>query len=302
MLQSGGITLYSDHFSVSQVITQTTYWDFEVTQSNPPRAHGTLTVTINPNNKTWSTYQVFLPYAANITAYEYPSHHALGLVASNKTGRVLVNLGSPRSRGYTFVLSFDVASGLWELSGGVFVFEWSESGWGTFGDGYHSIPGAVNVSLPSNATFLDVVGVNSIALNPNVTENGSKSVVGIPATLPEGQSLGWIMVYNDSSHGNSQSTSASSNTAPAAGVLNTVLAEPISFLPLTLGSFSLWTAVMSIFLLVGSELLAPAYGKTGILINRRRLRIAALALAAAFVAVTAYAIILQQSIQAAVGH
>jgi hypothetical protein len=298
-LQAGSVDLYSDHFTVIPVILQDVSWNFNITQSLPPRAHGSLTVTIHPNNGTWSYYVIDLPFAANITAYDFLSHRPLDLMA-NKTGRVVVSLGAARPNGYRFVLSFDVASGLWRLSAGVFVFRWAETGWGTFIDGYHSVPGTFNISLPANATFLDAVGINAIALNPNLMGSSSRSLVSLEETLPAGQTFGWTMLYNDSSAVNSQPTSGS--TTPVAGGLNSILAQPIGFLPLTLGSLSLWTAVMSIFLLVGSELLAPAYGKTGVPINRRRLRIAALTLVILFIAVTAYAIILQQSVVAQFGH
>jgi hypothetical protein len=298
-LQAGGVDLYSDHFSVIPVITQNVFWDFEITQALPPRAHGSVTVTIHPSNKTWSSYYVDLPFATNITAYEFASHHALG-VTSDKTGRVVVNFGAARSDGYKFVVSFDLASDLWQVSGGVFLFYWYESGWATYNDGYHSIPGSFNVSLPTNATFLDIVGINSITFNTHVNESSSRSVVGLEQTLPAGQQLGWVMLYRDTSYGISQPTSTA--PSPTAAALNTVLAKPVPFLPLTFGSLSLWTAVMSVFLLVGSELLAPAYGKMGVLIDRRRLRIAALTLTTVFIVVTAYEITLLQSMLPPVGR
>jgi len=295
-LRAGGVDLYSDHFLIIPVIPQDVHWDFEITHSIPPRAHGSLQVTIHPSNKTWSSYLVYLPFAANVTAHDSLAQHALDLIWNNKTGEVLVNFGQQRSDGYQFIVNFDIAEGLWQLGSGVFVFRWFESGWGTFNDGYHTIPETLNVSLPTNATLLDVVPINSIALNPHVAENNSRSVVGITETLGAGENFGWTMLYNDSSNLNTQTNSASPSSTPTAGALNAILAQPIPVLPLTLGGLSLWTAVMSIFLLVGSELLAPAYGRTRILINRRRLRFAALTLATIFIAVTAYAIYLQQSL------
>jgi len=291
-LQAGGVDLYSDHFSVIPVVTQNVSWNFEITQSLPPRAHGSLTVTLHPSNQTWSSYYVDLPFAANITAYDFATHLALP-VTSDKAGRVVVNFGGARSDGYKFVVAFDLASGLWQLGPRVFVFYWYEDGWSTYNDGYHSIPGSFNVSLPANATFLDVVGLNSISFDTNVNQSISRSVVGMKEILPPGQQFGWIMLYNDSSYSASQSTS--STPIAAGSALSTILAESIPFLPLTFGSLSLWSAIMSVFLLVGSELLAPAYGKMGILIDQRKLRIAALSLTILFMAVTAYEILLLQS-------
>jgi hypothetical protein len=291
-LQAGGLNLYSDHFTVIQVIKQDDSWNFEVTQSSPPRVHGDLMVTIHPSNGTWSSYLVYLPYATNITAYEFPSKHTLNVVTSKKTNRVLVNLGAARSDGYRFVLSFDLVYGLYGLPGGAFLFNWQESAWGTFDDGYHSVPGSFNITLPAGTTFLDVTGINAMTLNPNVTRS-SRPVVGFTATLLPGQRFGWTMLFRNSTY---TASNPNSRTNPVAAGLSLFLAQPIPFLPLTLGSLSLWAAVTSIFLLTGSELLAPAYGKTGLLINRRRLRIAALILAGIFLATIVYGIILLQTV------
>ena len=46
--------------------------------------------------------------------------------------------------------------------------------------------------------------------------------------------------------------------------------------PLSFWDISLWLAVTAIILLATSELLSPYYGKTRILIEKRRLRTAAL--------------------------
>jgi hypothetical protein len=299
ILQAGGQNLYTEYFSVISVMTQNDYWQFEIKQSVPPRIHGDLMVTIHPRNETWSSYLVYLPYAANVTAYEVPSKRTLDLVVSNKTGRVVVNFGVPRKDGYTFVLSFDLAWGLSDLSGGVFVFTWQESGWGTFSDGYTSVPGAFNITLPSGATFLDITGVNALGINPNVVGN-STPVVGFRATLLAGQQLGWRVLYRGSPYSTSLFNGQPS-TNPGEE-LNVILGRSISPLPLTLGSLGLWTAVMCVFLLTASELLAPAYASTGVLINRRRLRIAVVILLAVFIAVTVYEISLLHSLLTQVGH
>ncbi len=59
-------------------------------------------------------------------------------------------------------------------------------------------------------------------------------------------------------------------------------------LPLGFWDLSLWTAIIAIILLITSELLSPYYGRTGIVINRHRLRIAALAVALIFLGTVAY--------------
>jgi len=60
--------------------------------------------------------------------------------------------------------------------------------------------------------------------------------------------------------------------------------------PLGFWDLSLWTAIVAIILLVTSELLSPYYGRTGILINRKRLRAVALIVALIFLSTVAFRI------------
>jgi hypothetical protein len=296
-LQSGGLNLYSDHFVIVPVILQDDYWAFTVTKSAPPHIHGDLTVTIHPSNGTWSSYLVYLPFAANITARESNSSRTLQVATDNRTGRVVLNLGGARSDGYQFMLSFDLANGLWGIGAGVFVFQWQESGWGTFSDGYHPVPGSFNITLPANATFLDATGINTVTLAPSIT--GSSKLVGFRTVLLPDQSFGWTLLYHDSNY--ESRLNSQTPTTPAVGGLSDILAQSIPVVPFTLGNLSLWTAIMSVFLFTASELLAPAYGKAGVLINRRRLRIAALIVTSIFLAVTVYELILL-SVPAPIGR
>jgi len=52
--------------------------------------------------------------------------------------------------------------------------------------------------------------------------------------------------------------------------------------PLSFWDLSLWIAVTAIILLVASELLSPYYGRTNIIINKKRLRMVALSLGILF--------------------
>ena len=52
--------------------------------------------------------------------------------------------------------------------------------------------------------------------------------------------------------------------------------------PLTFWDISLWLAVTAIILLATSELISPQYGKTSLIIEKRRLRQAALLLGTLF--------------------
>jgi len=60
--------------------------------------------------------------------------------------------------------------------------------------------------------------------------------------------------------------------------------------PLGLWDLSLWTAITAIILLATSELLSPYYGRTGIVIDRKRLRVIALVVALIFLTAVAYRI------------
>jgi len=52
--------------------------------------------------------------------------------------------------------------------------------------------------------------------------------------------------------------------------------------PLSFWDLSLWLAVTAIILLVTSELLSPYYGRTSIIVNKKRLRMVALSLGILF--------------------
>lgn len=58
-------------------------------------------------------------------------------------------------------------------------------------------------------------------------------------------------------------------------------------LPLGFNDFSLWLAITAIILLATSELLNPRYGKTGLTIERKRLRKTALVIGALFLVTVA---------------
>jgi len=61
---------------------------------------------------------------------------------------------------------------------------------------------------------------------------------------------------------------------------------PLSFLDI-----SLWLAITAIILLVTSELISPCYGKTKLIINKKRLRNAALSVSILFLITVAIRII-----------
>src|SRR5208283_5614307 len=110
------------------------------------------------------------------------------------------------------------------------------------------------------------------------------------AMVPPLEVFGWTLIYRDFTWLDLHPITIPVKTTPNFPSAQQLL--PV--FPLTLGSMSLWAAIMSVFMLIGSELLSPVYTRTGILINRRRLRIAALILIAVFLTITAYQIIASQ--------
>jgi len=255
-----------------------------------------LTVTIYPNNGTWKSYAIVLPNAANVTAHESSTNQTLkvttypnGTANGQWRGLIPVDFSTPRLKGYTFVLSFDVTYGAYTLGGwygGNFLFYWQESPWNRLND-VHPITETFNVTLPQGATLVDNVGTNVIALNYRVA-NGTRQSISVSTTLMPGRRFGFTIIYHDYTFRNSFQTSSTVSTTSAPGPIVSVQLIPV--LPLSFGSVSLWTAIMSVFLMTGSELLSPIYSRTGILINRRRLRIAALILVLIFLISTAYQI------------
>ena len=285
-----GILVFIDHFSISPVITEVDHWTFNVSQSLPLfRVHGDLTVTIHPNNGTWSSYKMLMPYATNITAYETSSNITLPVTRLNDTS-VIVNFGSPQSDGFTFVIDFDVYYGWVALNGwgvGVnFAFTWQDFPWQR-SFGVHPVPESFTVELPVNATFTELTGFNAMVIPRNIT-TGARTSVSFATTLLPWQRFGWTIIYRDLS-AVPQTTVVATTT-----VFSLASHQTLPVLPLTLGDVSLWTAIMSVFLLTGSELLSPVYGRSGIMIDRRRLRIAALILVTIFLITTAYQLVAPQ--------
>jgi len=298
-----GYPLYSDTFLVNPVVTEEDSWNFNVTQSAPPVFHGDLTVTIHPNNQTWSSYRLFMPYAANVTAFEPASNRALNVSAFNETyvgsnsnqslaGGVVVNFGGARSDGYTFLLSFDLRYGVRDVNGwygGAFSFTWVDEPGNRPVPDVHPIPETFSITLPKGSTLVDLVGIDAMVINRIVRGEGQPSVSFRTALAPR-QRFGWALIYRDFAWAYAHPGYV------ATTIVGLPFAErqPLPVLPLTLGGMSLWSGMMSALLLVASEVLSPIYGRTGLLMNRRRLRIVALLLVVVFVIVTAYQLLISQ--------
>lgn len=54
-------------------------------------------------------------------------------------------------------------------------------------------------------------------------------------------------------------------------------------IPLSFSDITLWLAITAIILLATSELISPYYGRTNLLIDKRRLRLAALGVGIIFI-------------------
>jgi hypothetical protein len=61
--------------------------------------------------------------------------------------------------------------------------------------------------------------------------------------------------------------------------------------PLSFSDTSLWLAITAIILLVTSELISPYYGKTNLLINKKRLKNTALAASTLFLVTVAIRVV-----------
>lgn len=284
--------LYSDYFYMNPVVTQVNHWSFSVDSSTSGIVHGDLTVTIQPNNGSWSYYRMYMPYAVNLTAFELGSNMSL-TVKKSSSSLVVVSLGGPRSSGYSFVIDFDVRYALTSLNGwdgGAFMIAWQDQPWQRFGD-VHPIYETFNITLPQGAGMLDVIGINDLNLKYEV-ETGDRESIGFDTTIIN-EPFGWTMIYRDLAYSKAHPNRVSST----ADVLNPNSGPRLPLLPLTLSGLSIWSAVMSVFLLTASELASPMYERSGsmVLINRRRLRFAAIMLVAVFVASTASQFIFQYS-------
>ena len=285
-LLASGSLLYSDYFWLNAVITEYNYWNFTVVRSIPPQVNGSLRVVIHPDNLTWSHYRIYIPRANNATAHDYSTNQPLKVTTSGDL--FVVDLGGPRPAGYSFVLKFTLTYLIQDLGAGNYAFAWREYPWERFND-VHPIPERFTVNLPNEMALLDVVGYNSMDLVYNAT--GKAGVSLDLATDATAQSLGWTILYRDLSGAPNVSPLSSGHSGLNSGVL-------LPILPLTVGNLSVWAAVMSVFLLTASELVSPIYSRSGygVLINRKRLRIAALLLVAIFIVTITYQLTIQQTI------
>ncbi|MFI5449894.1 MAG: hypothetical protein ACHQ03_09070 [Candidatus Bathyarchaeia archaeon] len=290
-LLNGNAKLYSDYFYMNPVLTQINNWNFELESSAASIVHSELTVTIHPNNGTWSYYQIYMPYAINLTAFEVHSNTSL-MVTKDGTNRVVVNLGGPRSAGYEFVIEFAMKYGLSPLNGwdgGAFGFTWLDAPWYRFNDP-HPIYETFNVTLPQGADLVDVIGINTLALKYDVAAGSRQSLIFDTTVIR--QLFGWTIIYHDFSYRNAH---PGQNGPQSPGGFNLASGPLIPYLPLTLSGLNVWSAIVSVFLLTASELASPIYGRTGstVFVDRKRLRIAALILVLFFIASTGYQFVLQ---------
>jgi len=291
---ANGYALYSDVFSVNPVITEEDSWNFNVTQSTPAVVHGRLTVTIHPNNQTWSTYRIYMPYGANFTSFDAASNRTLMVSSYNESmpGSVVVNFGGARADGYRFTLGFDLVYGLNGVNGylGVgYSFRWVDEPYSRPVPDARPIPETFMINLPRGSTFVDLIGINSMNLN-RILRGESQPSISFGVTLAPHQRFGWAILYRDYSWANSHVQPV---TATMAG-LNYAQKQPLPVFPITLGGMSLWSGVMSVLILIASEAVSPLYGRTGLLLNRKRLRIAALLLITVFIIATASQLIISQ--------
>ena len=261
-LLADGVLLYSDHFTLLPVIEEENYWYFDLysnqPQSGPLRAHVNLTVTIHPDNVTWSGYSVRMPYAANITAYEFGTNRPLQVVTRNDSS-VIVEFGAQRRDGYKFTMSFDLASGFESHTDQLsdryyrdFNLTWYEY------VGVHPVPQDFTVVLPSGCTLVHVMAPANYTTELIRSEN--RHFVSFNMTAPPDQVSVWSILFQN----------MTLLPTPQAGY--SVLAMELPILPLTVGDVGIWAGIMALILLTTGELLSPRYARTDLVINRKRLR------------------------------
>ena len=281
---ANGNQLYSDAFTLSPIIIESDHWIFEILQSVPQHIHANLTVTIHPTNQSWASYPLYLANAANVTAYDPTTHSPLQVITQEDSNQSIyvVDFGGPRSDGYSFVLSFDLAYGLNYLngwSGPQYALTWNENPWERYGKYGYPIPETFSITLPKGAKFIDLVSTNLIPPAQTVTDQTSISFNSTSST----SQTKWTIIYQDPTYLNAHPNTQVPSLPQLAQIM-------IPYLPLTVGNVNLWAAVMSVFLLTASELLSPLYQRAGsmLLINRKPIRIAALLLVALFLVTTGY--------------
>lgn len=282
---ANGNQLYSASFTLTPIIIENDHWSLEILQSEPPRIHANLTVTIHPTNQSWTSYPLYLPNAANVTAYDTTTHNSLQVITqedSDQNEYYVVDFSGPRGNGYSFVLNFDLTTGLNALSGwygGQFALTWYESLYQRYEQYGNPVPETFNITLPKGAKFIDVVSTNIVPLAQTVTNQTSITFNSTYSNRP----IQWTIIYQDPTYLNAHPNTQVPPFSQAVQII-------IPYLPLTLGNVNLWAAVMSVFLLTASEVLSPLSTRSGftILINRKPIRIAALLLVALFLVTTGY--------------
>jgi hypothetical protein len=289
-LLADGVLLYSDYFTLLPVINEEDYWYFNLytnqAQSGPPRAHVNLTVTIHPHNLKWTYYGVKMPYAANITAYDFGTNRALQVITGTDN-RVVVDFGEPRGDDYKLVLSFDLAYGFesqGELSSSHYRYRSFNLTWDEYVE-VHPVPQKFTIALPSGSTLVQVITPTNYTTGTIMGEN--RPVVSFNLTAPPDQILGWSIIFYNETVLVARTTTTQ---AAVTGNYASALALELPILPLTLGDITIWAAIMSLILLTTSELLSPRYGRSVMVTNRRRLRAAALVVTIIFLGAVALVI------------
>jgi hypothetical protein len=235
-------------------------------------AHGKVTVRIHPQNGTWSNYRIAFgaPDVTNITAYEANTNRPLEVTGQG--GDITVNFGGPRTDGYEFVLTFSLRVVLKLSTGSYFNLTWTEP------NGIHPIPQKFVIAIPPGAALANVVGTQANYTVRSDPFGASRTSVSFNQTISPNQMLAFSVTYL-MPQATTPVTILPSSAQPGGG---SVFALRLPLVPLTVGDMSLWSAVTGIMLLVTSELVSPLYGRTGMVINRRRLRLAALLVAFIF--------------------
>jgi len=269
-LLADGYPLYLDRFTIRPVITEDRSWFFEL-YDPPIIARVNLAVRIHPQSTTSSNYHITfsIPNTTDITAYEANTNRSLAI--NGKAGDMTVDFGDAKSDGYEFRLIFNM--GLRSSSGNSFNLTWSQQ------NGIHPVPQRFLITLPVNSGLGGVMGPVGVRVL-----NASRTSVIFNQTLSPNQLFTFSVTYFMQQKPSTKVTILPIDTQGG----GSIFALQVPLIPLTVGDISLWSAVMAIILLVTSELVSPYYGRTGLVIDRRRLRLAALLVAFIFLAIVVF--------------
>lgn len=275
-LLADGFPLYSDYFRLSQIMNEDNSWFFDVYA--PAKVHVNVTVGIHPQNP-WSNYRIGfgMAYAPDINAYEIGTNQSLPVTYID--GVLTVDFAKPRSNGYAFGMSFNFENFGFRVTQNNLTWTEYNLTWREY-NRIHPIPQKFVIAIPEGAALECVVGPANYTLGSK-NGNASRTLVFFNQTLAPYQMFAFSITYLIH-HEAATKVVIVPSTSP--------FDLQLPLLPLKLGDITAWSAGMSIILIATTEILSPYYSRSGIVLNRRRLRFASYMLVALFLVSVFYGV------------